>query len=144
MPISEDRVHTAVCKVIKLKYKKVIFTSDLSGVIMDWKSAKKTAKMRSESKIPDLLIFEPRGGWAGLFIELKATKEKLYKKDGSLKETAHINDQKDMLERLLDKGYKATFAGGMDEILKVVADYMDLEPNYKKREGTTPPLKTHP
>lgn len=65
---------------------------------------------------PDLFIFIARGGFNGLFIELKAAK-------GVVSE-----NQKVMLERLDKQGYKTAICYGFDEAIKTIKDYLEIWP----------------
>jgi len=120
----EEQIHIAVCQYLRLQYPDVIFTSESSGVRLTMGQAIKAKKMRSGGKLPDLWILEPRGGYQGLFIELKA--EGILKKNGSFK-TPHIEAQAETIDRLLDKGYYATFAVGFDDAKDEIDSYMKLK-----------------
>jgi hypothetical protein len=123
MPKQEENLHIAICNYLKLQYPNVIFTSEASGVRMTIGQAVKLKKMRSGGKLPDLWILEPRGGYHGLFLEIKA--EGILKKDGSFK-TKHIEEQNDTIQDLLDKGYHATFVVGFDEAKDEIDSFMAL------------------
>jgi len=124
--MTEKEIHLNVCTYLKTQYKKVIFTSDLSGLKLTIGQAVQVKKMRSSNGIPDLLIFKPKGKWHGLFIELKKEGEKLYKEDGSFK-SEHIKEQFEMRLKLVDLGYFVNFAIGFEDAKKLIDWYMDLE-----------------
>lgn len=65
---------------------------------------------------PDLFVFIARGGFNGLFIELKAAK-------GVVSE-----NQKVMLERLDKQGYKTAICYGFDEAKQAITDYLETWP----------------
>ena len=119
----EENLQIAVCTYLRLNYPSVIFTSESSGVRLTMGQAVKAKKMRSGGKLPDLWILEPRGGYHGLFIELKA--EPYLKKDGWFK-TPHIKEQAETIARLMNKGYAATFAVGFDQAKEAIDVYMKL------------------
>jgi hypothetical protein len=78
-------------------------------------------------KCPDLLILEPRGGYAGLFIELKT--ETPYKKDGfSIKASKndHLKGQLESLTLLSKKGYFATFSWSFEMTKQIIDNYLEL------------------
>ena len=82
--------------------------------------------MRSDDNIPDLLIFEPRGGYYGLLLELKVKSP--YLVDGkTLRKDKHLEAQNKTLLKLSGKGYKAVFVTGFDEAEKVITNYMKLK-----------------
>ena len=121
--MTEYYEHSQVCQFLKLQYPDIIFTSDLSGVRLPVGLAVKVSRLKSDRGIPDLLIFEPRNGYHGLFIEMKRTGEKLLKKDGSFK-SDHLKEQCDLHIRLRSKGYYCEFAAGFDEAKKIIENYM--------------------
>lgn len=120
---SEASIHLQICTYIRTQYPTVIFTSESSGTRLTMGQAVKAKKLRSGNKLPDLWILEQRGGFGGLFIELKA--EPIFKKDGSYK-TDHIADQAQVMENLNRKGYSAMFAIGFEDAKKEVDMYMML------------------
>jgi hypothetical protein len=75
-------------------------------------------------KCPDILIFEARKGYFGLFIELK--NQTPFKKDGSIKASQkdHLKLQKECLEKLSSKGYYAVFSWGFDMTKKIIDEYL--------------------
>ena len=118
----ETRIHLVVCQHIRLKYRNVIFHSDGSGLRLKPYQAIVYSNMKSLRGISDLHIDEPRKGYHGLKIEIKAVTP--FKKDGYLKAGDHLREQSDILERYTDKGYKAVFATGVDECIKIIDEYM--------------------
>ena len=120
----EENLQKAVCRYLKLKYPNVMFVSDAGGVRLTKGQAISMKEMRSHRGWPDLFIAEPRGIWNGLFIELKREGERVYLKDGSLSNNAHIQEQDAVLTELGFRGYKAVFAVGIDEAMKVIDDYL--------------------
>ena len=122
--MTEDQEQIQLCQYIKLQYPKVIFNTDLSGIKLTMGQAKKVKKMRSSRAFPDLVIYEPLKGYKALFIELKRTGERIYKKDGSLRKNEHIEEQAEMLQELNNRGYKAVFAIGFKEAKNVVDNYL--------------------
>ena len=119
----EERIHIAICNYLRVKYPSVIFTSESSGVRMTIGQAVKLKRMRSGGKLPDLWILEPRGGYHGLFLEIKA--EGIFTKTGKFK-TKHIEEQSEMLERLREKGYAATFVVLFDQAKDEIDTYMAM------------------
>ncbi len=121
----EESIQLALCKYVRLKYPEAIFTSESSGIRLTMGQAKKLKSMRSSNGLPDFMLFEPRGTYHGLFLELKAINP--YKKDGmTLKSDPHLKEQLDTLLELSNKGYLAEFAVGLDDAIRQVDYYMDL------------------
>jgi hypothetical protein len=120
----EESVQIQVANYIKARYPDVIFTSDSSGVRLNMGQAKVLKAMRAmDCKIPDMLIFEPRGPYKGLFLELKREGEKVFKADGT-PYSGHLFEQWKTLERLKSKGYQACFAIGFEHAKTIIDQYM--------------------
>lgn len=64
------------------------------------------------SGVSDLFLMIPKGGWHGLFIEMKA-------KDGKVTDT-----QKDFLGTATMMGYQGSVCYGFDEAKKIITDYL--------------------
>lgn len=128
----EESLHVAVCKYIKLQFPNLIFSSENGGIRLTMGQAVKAKSLRSETKLPDLWIMEPRGGYHGLFIELK--KDPVWLKDGSLSKDKHIQAQAAILDRLKNKGYYAVFGCGLQATMHLIDLYMKRSPEDKKEE----------
>jgi len=123
----EEKIHTQICDFLNLQYPNVIFTSDASGVYVGKYRAIIMSKQRSKHKIPDLLIFEPKGKYKGLFIEVKRNESDVFLKDGfTFKKSDHIKEQYKTLQLLDSKGYFATFGFGFIHTVEVIKKYMNL------------------
>jgi len=123
----EESLHKAVCNFLKLQFPDLIFTSESGGIRLTMGQAVKAKSLRSESKLPDLLVMEPRGGYSGLFIEIK--KESVWLRDGSLSKDKHVQAQGKVLDRLKNKGYYAVFGCGIDGTMSIINTYMKLPAN---------------
>lgn len=120
----EESVHLAIAKYIKLQYPNVIFFSEPSGLRVTIGLRKLLKGLRSESKLPDLFIAEPRNQFAGLFIEIKASVDTLYTNDGRIRNIEHIKEQLEMIKRLQNKGFKAVFGAGFDDCKEIIDEYL--------------------
>lgn len=118
----EEAVHIAICDYIRAKYPYAIFTSESSGIRVFWKQAKALKRMRSSAGLPDIMIFEPRKSYYGLFLEVKREDFAVYKKDGGLVSNTHIQEQENILHRLKQRGYMAEFVRGFEDA-KALIDY---------------------
>jgi hypothetical protein len=118
----EEVVHVAICDYIRMKYPNTIFTSESSGIRVFWKQAKTLKRMRSSAGLPDIMIFEPRKNYYGLFLEVKRENFAVYKQDGGIVSNSHIQEQEQILHRLKQRGYMAEFVRGFDDA-KVIIDY---------------------
>jgi hypothetical protein len=118
----ENDLHIAICKYLQHQYPKVLFTSESSGLRVTISQARKLKSMRSCSGLPDIMIFEPRKNYHGLFLEVKREGTIIYKKNGELTADKHIREQEEILHQLKEKGYFAEFVVGFDEA-KAIIDY---------------------
>lgn len=119
----EENLQIAVCNYLRAQYPKVLFNSDLSGIKLTMGQAVKAKKLRSSKGFPDLVIYEPRGNYHALFLELKREGEKILNKKGDLK-TDHLKEQDEVISKLCVKGYLACFAIGFDEAKKIIDLYL--------------------
>ena len=117
----EDNLQISVARVL-----------DLAGVL--WchvANERKTSiiqgarlkKKGVKSGVPDVLIFEARGGFSGLAIELKAGNNKPTK------------NQLKWLHDLDLNGWKCSWSNDLDEILEIINEYLELKRNETKRES---------
>ena len=71
--MSEERLQTEVINWIKLKYPKARYCASLGGIYTGPRQAIKAKRTGYSRGFPDLQITEARGGYFGLFIELKTS-----------------------------------------------------------------------
>ena len=145
----EETLHLKVCDYLRKNYPDVLFRTDFSsGMKMSPGQAAKHKKFQKSRAWPDLFIALPRemiavdtkSGYGiysqdvgGLFLELKAEGTRLYKKDGTLRKNKHIEEQTEMLNKLIESGYYAKFAVGYDQAIQIITNYLG-EPKPKKVE----------
>lgn len=122
--MSEAQLHEKVCRYIKTRYPNVIFTSEAAGYFATIGQATKRKRTRSNKGLPDLIILEPNKNYHGLMIELKAEGKSPYKKNGDLRTDKHTQEQAEVLQALLDKGYLALFATGYEEAITAIDNYL--------------------
>jgi len=123
--MSEKTLHKAVCEYIRYQYPGVLFNSDLAGSMkLTIGQAVAMKALRSNRGFPDLAIYEPKGKYHGLFIELKKDGEKIYKKDYT-PVSDHVKEQLDCLIQLRRRGYATSFCIGFDATKKIIDDYMN-------------------
>lgn len=124
---SEWSVQLEFCKWVKHTYPDILFRSD------EQNAKKRTPMMQNIMDIidpyregfPDVTFYEPRGKYAGLFIELKREGSGLWLKDGSMSTQEHFKKQAAYHQKLRDRGYCVEFAEGVDEAKKVFLGYLD-------------------
>jgi|TARA_R100000482_G_C5111693_1_gene140917 hypothetical protein len=114
--MSEERLQAEVIKWINLKYPKIRFCASLGGIYTSPRQAIKAKRTGYKRGFPDLQITEARGGYFGLFIELKTIKGRA------------TEAQKEWIQDLNDRGYKAEICKGLPATLKVIDAYMNQQP----------------
>ena len=122
----ESKIHIAICDYLRLQYPSVIFTSEAGGIYTTMNQARLIKRTRSCTGIPDLLIFEPRGEYCGLFLEIKANGTTIYKKNGEFVKNDHLNNQREVLQKLMNKGYSCFFVIGFDNAKHIIDNYMGI------------------
>ena len=123
--MNEEATHKLICQYLKARYPNVLFNTDLSGIKLTMGQAVKVKALRSCKGFPDIVIYEPRNGYHGLFIELKREGEKIYKKDGT-PVSEHVKEQLEVIEKLLWLGYQACICVGFEEAKNVINKYLKL------------------
>lgn len=127
--MKEIEIQVALIKYLRLQYPKALYNAAqvLSAIPLDkGKYAQKMKAAGNTSGWPDILIAEARGGFHGLFIELKSETAKVFLKRSGKPATPHIAKQIETLEALRERGYKAELCIGFDAAKKVLDDYFSL------------------
>lgn len=129
--MSEKNVHLAVINYLKLQYPKVLFRSDTgAGMKLTIGQAKAQKSIQNGMAWPDLFIAEARGGYSGMFIELKDEGVKVLNIAGD-PSTKHLKDQSECLLQLRYKNYCTSFCCGFDQAKKFIDKYMSFEPTHE-------------
>lgn len=111
--MSEERLQTEVINWIKLKYPKARYCASLGGIYTGPRQAIKAKRTGYSRGFPDLQITEARGGYFGLFIELKTIKGRA------------TDVQRDWINDLNDRGYWAEICKGLPATIKTIESYME-------------------
>ena len=114
----EYSIQCSVIRYIKLKYPTLLYTIAPQGFKLPFGVAKKIKAMGYIAGVPDLMIFEPRNGYHGLFIEIKTNKTE-YSQKGKVSE-----NQKWWNNELNKRGYKAVICYGYDEVINELENYL--------------------
>jgi len=124
MKHKEFDLHKAVCKYLNVQYPEILFMSDtIASVKLTMGQAKRNKDIQKQGfKTPDLIIFEPRNGYNGLFIELKI--DSPFKKDGTIYSNEHLEGQAKTIDDLKQRGYYATFSWGFDMTKQIIDNYL--------------------
>ena len=108
----EAREQIKLVDYLRLQYPKALFCASAGGMRTGWKVARQMKLMGYVSGHPDIAIYEPKGGYCGLFIEMKRCK------GGVVSE-----EQRNYIASLLARGYFAAVANGFNEAKLVVDNY---------------------
>ena len=110
--MKEYQLQKAICKYLDLRG--VLYCGSMGGNYQPHVSVRMRAKKSGYKRgFPDLFLYEPRGKFHGLAIELKvgknrATKEQLWWRN-----------------ELNEKGYVAEICTGIDETLEIINRYLE-------------------
>ena len=126
MKHEEYELQKSVVRYLSCVYPEIDFFSDtIASVKLTERQAGRNKLIQKNGfKMPDLIIFEPRKNFCGLFIELKI--ETPFKKDGTIKASSkdHLKLQYECLQKLTSKGYQAVFSWGFDMTKKIIDEYL--------------------
>lgn len=123
---SEKQDRAALIKWLDLAYPKVLYkVSYGDDALLDPRQAREQKRLSFGRGWPDLMIYEPRGEFCGLAIELKKMDAKLYKASGLFAST-HLEEQQAMLDLLTERGWVCGFAKGLENQMKMITDYLSL------------------
>jgi hypothetical protein len=115
-----------ICAYLERQYSKVLFLSDtIASIHLKPQQAVRNKKIQKyDFHTPDLIIFEARNNFHGLFIELKS--ETPFKKDGNLKASTgdHLLKQAESMKQLIDKGYACYWAWSFDQAKEIIDNYL--------------------
>lgn len=112
MRSEEFQIQVAVVNWLRAAYLNILFTASAGGMRVSVGTGKKMKMMGYRAGCPDLLIFAPRNGFHGLFIELK--------REGG----ACSSEQKEFIMRANLAGYHAEFAFGYKDACDKIEKYM--------------------
>ena len=152
IPLEKD-VHRMVCKYLDMKHGELAFHSDFAAASrMTMGQIMANKAIQSKDSWSDLFIAMPifkkndeddireTCQYCGLFIEIKSGYSKVFKKDGTLKESwvtkknkfgiitdhyDHLKLQNDFLLKMRGLGYCAEFGLGYDHTVNLIESYLN-------------------
>ena len=114
---NEATLQAQIITFIKYNFPAARYCASLGGQYQQYNSQKRKATKTGYVKgFPDLQITEARGGYFGLFIELKYDKTRYASKE-----------QKDWINDLQIRGYRAEICKGYEETIDLITEYLTLE-----------------
>lgn len=108
----EYELQKAVCLYLDLKYPKVFYNGSAGGMRTYMSVAKKMKATGYKSGFPDIFLYEPKGVYSGLAIELK------------VKGNYASPKQKEVLQLLNDRGYLAKVCTEFDQVKETIDSYL--------------------
>ena len=124
-PETERKVHKRVANYLRTVHPRVRFVSTLDGERFGTFQASAIRALQWGRGVPDLLIFCPDGKYAGLAIEIKKDFKSVFKKDGGLKKSEHLEEQYSWLKYLRGAGWKAEFGAGYDHCIELIESHIN-------------------
>lgn len=123
----EEHLQYQVKTYLDLQYPNILYKFNYAdGIKLSIGQAVKNKKLGSGKAFPDLMIFEARNGYYGLFIELKVENTKLFKKDRITPFNEHIKEQIDIINKLNSRNYYAHFGIGFQNTKNIIDNYLRL------------------
>src|SRR5678815_952348 len=94
--IKEADLLRQVTDYLKIAHPSALYRVDYgAGLKMSISQAVYQKRIQKCKAYPDLFIAERRGGYGGLFIEIKRSKDEVYLKSGAFKNDKHIQEQQE-------------------------------------------------
>jgi hypothetical protein len=107
----EHEIQVRVVKLLKSMPSQPLFSSTVGGVKVALHTARRMKEAGYNKGIPDMLIFEPKGDYIGLAIEIKAPKGKA------------SAEQVWWVDNLRNRGWKALICRGYEECEQEIKKY---------------------
>lgn len=117
---SEHEEQSAVVEYLQTCYPDTLFWANINGAHLAGNIGRRSAqmnKLKGEGLLPgvsDLIIFEPRGGWSCMFLEMKRSR------GGVLSE-----NQAWFLAQVEQRGAYTVVAEGANEAILFIDDYLN-------------------
>ena len=113
--MKEQELQESFVRYIALKYKGIRYCASLGGIRTSMTQAIKAKKSGYVKGTPDIQVMSARGGFHGLFMELKTSKGRATK------------EQKEWINDLVAAGYYAEVCKGIDHAMDCLDTYMKLK-----------------
>lgn len=114
--LKEENEQAAVVAFLRERYPDALFTIAPNGMKLPPSVAIKIHNMGYRAGTPDIMIFEKRGGYGALFVEMKTTR-------GGTVSPA----QKAFREALLARGYQSVICAGAGAARLTITEYMEAK-----------------
>ena len=124
MPETHDEIIDAIAEYLQLR--KVPYRVDGAGIHMTRAQRRRFYKQNGKRGWPDITVARAKGPFHGLFIEVKKYRDEVYRKDGTLRETKHIQEQANRILSLRKEGYFADFGFGTNGCKRIIDEYLSM------------------
>ena len=114
MKNEEALIQEAVINYINAQYPRLLYCASAGGVRTSMKQAVKMKRTGYVKGFPDLFIYEPKGQWHGLAIEMKTSRGVM------------SQHQKDWQNELIKRGYIAVTCKSFDQAQIIIDEYLAL------------------
>jgi len=114
----------AIASYMRVQYPNVLYHFDLAGLNLSRAQAGMMKGIQGVRAFPDLQIFEAKGVYHGLLLEVKHAGVKVFKEDGSMYADKHREEQAATHTKLNLKGYLSRFAVGFDDAKEKIDNYL--------------------
>jgi hypothetical protein len=120
----EYQICKEIAKHLREYHSDVLYHFDLAGLNLSRAQQGMTKGIQGKRGFPDLFICKSKGGYSGLFIEIKV--ETPFRKDGVIKasQNNHLEEQQNCLDGLKENGYIACFAWSVDMAILIIDNYL--------------------
>lgn len=125
---TESQLQIAVANYLRVRYPDALFHSDFgAGIHLTARQGAIQKRQQGGRRgHPDLVIYDKKGVYNGLAIELKKEGTRIFKRDGS-PASDHIKEQADYLWQLQERDWLAVFCVGLDEAIAIIDSYFALK-----------------
>lgn len=112
MQNTEHNIQRAVVMYLRYQYPDALYCASAGGLFTSKSQGAKMVAAGYVKGYPDLAIYETRGGYHGLFIELKSLTGKT------------SPEQLNWIAKLMERGYYAQVCKGTDQATKLIDLYL--------------------
>ena len=126
--MKEQDVYNQLSQWLKLQHPNLIWRWDFAaGQKMSVGMAMRMKKMQCGVAYPDFFLAVSRGGYHGLFLEVKLHGfEAFQKRDKTKFISTHVAEQADCLRRLNAMGYASKIGAGFEQCKEIITNYLEL------------------
>ena len=114
-----------ISKWLLKEYPNQIWRYDLADLKLTIGQAVQNKELNPHRGYPDFLLALVTPTYGGLYIEMKIGRSEVYRKDGKMKNNAHIQEQDFVLRILRARGYRAEFGLGERHIKELIIQHIE-------------------